>query len=632
MKIRTTRMVGIFGVLSLTVALTACDGKNGSPLAPTTESTQATSVSGPAPNPAADPSTPKPPDPAPPANPVPPAPPPSEPPLEPVSPPAVGPCEVPAVKWQIKSFIRSPGSRTLVVKNNGDCTDYFGGATFIGTAGDLPGQKFYHGKVVQVGPGKTETITYNAPDNGSVCVPIQDDVFRHMSQMPQGALPDHFGPGAQYLMSISNFVESSFIECPKTCVDVEPFLSPVTLTDEGDSVSASVIPDFKSVTNNANQIIIQVIDGDMVAGHLITRDQKGVRVGLGKFPKGNAPRTYKVRLRVSDDQAQNCSSNEVTFTVPAKSTPPTDVCVGVSGSLRYENGVPHPTSWSFTVIVTLSDGATGMLITKTGNIPVNNGARMVMAGARPEPGSGPGKENVQLQPLKNNQPCGNPIPLEIPIPEKDKPVTPPPPPTPLVCTPANQTVLIGQPATFSSSGPDQPRSWSAPGGSPSSGSGVGFSTTYNTEGEKSVSVTTEGQAPAVCKVMVNKPAEPPPPPPPPTCEQQYPPKLEFASGSAQRDGGYIQVNATVLAQNVRNRAVAILWRGVGYPPWLKDMKPVNLECGPGQQTIPLSFRSHDHAHSQEGGASYELWEVTPNSQVQTPSFTLIRKLADLPWR
>lgn len=77
----------------------------------------------------------------------------------------------------------------------------------------------------------------------------------------------------------------------------------------------------------------------------------------------------------------------------------------------------------------------------------------------------------------------------------------------LVCNPANQTVDINQSANFSATGGTGTYSWSASGGSPSSGSTQNFSTSYSTSGNKTVTVTSGNQT-KNCNVAVNQPTEP----------------------------------------------------------------------------------------------------------------------------
>src|SRR5690606_22488795 len=76
------------------------------------------------------------------------------------------------------------------------------------------------------------------------------------------------------------------------------------------------------------------------------------------------------------------------------------------------------------------------------------------------------------------------------------------PPPQVVCTLlSSATVSVGQTASFEGSGGNGTYSWSAPGGSPSSGNGYTFSTSYSTAGTKTVTVSSGGSS-RTCSVNV----------------------------------------------------------------------------------------------------------------------------------
>jgi uncharacterized repeat protein (TIGR01451 family) len=77
----------------------------------------------------------------------------------------------------------------------------------------------------------------------------------------------------------------------------------------------------------------------------------------------------------------------------------------------------------------------------------------------------------------------------------------PPAPT-LTCSPASQPIVVGQPVNFTASGGTGTFAWTATGGTPASGSNSTFSTTYNSTGSKTVTVTSGTQT-ANCGVTVN---------------------------------------------------------------------------------------------------------------------------------
>lgn len=75
------------------------------------------------------------------------------------------------------------------------------------------------------------------------------------------------------------------------------------------------------------------------------------------------------------------------------------------------------------------------------------------------------------------------------------------PPSPLVCSPATQSVALNQQVIMVVSGATGTTTWSAPGATVTAGTGSTFSTAYNTNGTKTVTVTaTNGSA--VCSVVV----------------------------------------------------------------------------------------------------------------------------------
>jgi len=79
---------------------------------------------------------------------------------------------------------------------------------------------------------------------------------------------------------------------------------------------------------------------------------------------------------------------------------------------------------------------------------------------------------------------------------------PPPFDGDLVCSPATQTVAINQNANFTVlNGEPANSTWSAPGGTPATGSGATFTTKYATAGDKTVTVSFQNST-GVCRVTV----------------------------------------------------------------------------------------------------------------------------------
>ncbi|MCC7356221.1 MAG: DUF11 domain-containing protein [Candidatus Doudnabacteria bacterium] len=77
----------------------------------------------------------------------------------------------------------------------------------------------------------------------------------------------------------------------------------------------------------------------------------------------------------------------------------------------------------------------------------------------------------------------------------------------LVCFPASQTADINQLVSFSVSGATSTVTWSAPSGSPATGSGTSFSTRYATSGNKVVTATS-GNRTANCSVFIREVTNP----------------------------------------------------------------------------------------------------------------------------
>ncbi|MFO1532126.1 MAG: hypothetical protein ABR562_00265, partial [Thermoplasmatota archaeon] len=78
--------------------------------------------------------------------------------------------------------------------------------------------------------------------------------------------------------------------------------------------------------------------------------------------------------------------------------------------------------------------------------------------------------------------------------------TPPP-----ACMPATQNIATGGTASWSASGGTAPFGWSSPGGTPASGSGPSYSSTYATQGTYTVTVTDSVGASSQCTVTVTSP-------------------------------------------------------------------------------------------------------------------------------
>ncbi|MBI3952476.1 MAG: hypothetical protein HY336_00795, partial [Candidatus Doudnabacteria bacterium] len=81
----------------------------------------------------------------------------------------------------------------------------------------------------------------------------------------------------------------------------------------------------------------------------------------------------------------------------------------------------------------------------------------------------------------------------------------PEPGVPITCSPASQNVALNALASFTANGGSS-YSWSAPGGTPASGTAASFATKYASTGSKTVTVTSGGSS-AACSVSVTQTAQ-----------------------------------------------------------------------------------------------------------------------------
>ena len=158
----------------------------------------------------------------------------------------------------------------------------------------------------------------------------------------------------------------------------------------------------------------------------------------------------------------------------------------------------------------------------------------------------------------------------------------PPPPGGPSCSPSTQTVQIGTVAGFSAAGGNGSFSWSAPGGSPASGTDSNFSTTYSTSGTKTVTVTSNSQS-ATCSVSLS--SNPPPPPPPssspPTCTSGAP---QSATTTATSGDFYIYAYGVANATSV----IFPTWSSVNGQDDISWYSGTNLGGGTWRATVNLA--------------------------------------------
>ncbi len=101
------------------------------------------------------------------------------------------------------------------------------------------------------------------------------------------------------------------------------------------------------------------------------------------------------------------------------------------------------------------------------------------------------------------------------LPPSPAPPLPTPSTSPTTCTPLSQTTAVGEPTVITASGGDGATyTWSAPGGSPSTGNGGFFSNTYASAGTYSVVVKSGNNTVSACSINVTGAVNPPPVPAP----------------------------------------------------------------------------------------------------------------------
>lgn len=178
----------------------------------------------------------------------------------------------------------------------------------------------------------------------------------------------------------------------------------------------------------------------------------------------NAAGTYTATV-TSGSQSQQCTVTVPPPTQTLACTPPTQTAtIGSPVNFQTVGNATGPFTWT----------ATGS------NTPTGNGTTFTTAYAAP------GSYSVTVtNGTITSQPCVVTIPQ----------------PTPLVCTPASQNSLIGAIVNMSATGGTGSYTWSAPGGSTTTGSGATFGTSYPAAGFYTATVTSGGQT-AQCTVAI----------------------------------------------------------------------------------------------------------------------------------
>ncbi len=175
--------------------------------------------------------------------------------------------------------------------------------------------------------------------------------------------------------------------------------------------------------------------------------------------------------------------------------------------------------------------------------------------------------------------------------------TSPPPGAPLVCTPSQQKVIVGQPAQFSAQGGTGVYVWYAPGGTPSTsgttstGSRSSFQTTYSVPGFKTVTVASGGDQ-ITCVVTVSEPVVTSPPPTQPPTTTITPgsttPALtlqKLVRNITQGSGEGDSTNANPTDTVEFSLRVSSVGTGAVTNVTVRDTLPAGLSYVPGSTTI-----------------------------------------------
>jgi uncharacterized repeat protein (TIGR01451 family) len=178
------------------------------------------------------------------------------------------------------------------------------------------------------------------------------------------------------------------------------------------------------------------------------------------------------------------------------------------------------------------------------------------------------------------------------------------------CAPTNQTVFTGQNATLQASGGTGSYAWSAPGGSPSSGTGSSFFVSYGSAGSRTVTVTSGTDRSATCIVTVA--ATPTPTAATPTPPPQAPAlNIQKTAQNVTRGGAEGQSATASPGETIQ---FTITVRSVGSSPafgvMLRDTLPAGLTYQSGSTTI-------DGLGGPDGvtGSGLNLGDLAPGRQV-----------------
>lgn len=154
---------------------------------------------------------------------------------------------------------------------------------------------------------------------------------------------------------------------------------------------------------------------------------------------------------------------------------------------------------------------------------------------------------------------------------------------PLVCSPANRTMSIGQSDTWQAGGGSGSYAWSAPGANNTAGSGQYFATSYGSSGNFTITVTDSQARTAVCNVAVNTTAPPTTITPPPTAPSLTLQKLVRNVSQSGSEAKSVSANpADTVEFSLR---VSSVGTASAVDVTVRDALPSGLSYQPGTTTI-----------------------------------------------
>ena len=336
-------------------------------------------------------------------------------------------------------------------------------------------------------PPPTLAVSISAnPTNG--ISPLFSTITANVSGTATGSIDYNFycflpgNPSPQYSFTSSNISESrlcSYSPAGSYTVRVEVIRQGVLASD---TTTVTVNPPLASCAISFSPIGI-VLGQTSIATWTSANDADGVldytctgNIGFGTTAANGSIVTTPTTTQTCTMTAVNITGTPATCTagVTVTTPAPTVNISANSGSIAYNSSTALTWSSSNATSCTASGGWSGAQplsgTQSTGNLTSNQTYTLTCTG----PG---GSTSASTTVVVGSPPA-------------------------LVCSPALQSnILINAPVSFSVSGGIGSYTWSAPGGSPSSGSGQNFSSAFGTSGLKTVAVTSGAQS-ASCQVDV----------------------------------------------------------------------------------------------------------------------------------